>query len=348
MTGQNKLRTAFTAALCIGGLFLGVRCLLPVALPFLLGIGLALAAEPLIAPLCEKLHWNRVAASALGVTAAVLLSLALVAVLATALVLLIRRFSGVLPQIGYAVEQGMNSLRQWALGLSDRLPENIGQVTSRFTEDLFSDGSALMQEVVSRVPGAATELLSALSKGALVLFTTVLSAYMFSARLPQLKRQCLRRLPESWQRTGLPALRRIRQALGGWLLAQGKLMAVTFAVLAGGFLLLRMEQVLLPAALIALVDAFPVLGTGTVLVPWSFVCLLRGETARGIGLLGIYAVAWLLRSVLEPRILGKELGLDPLVTLISVYAGFRLWGLGGMLLAPLGAMVVTQIVKKEV
>jgi predicted PurR-regulated permease PerM len=83
------------------------------------------------------------------------------------------------------------------------------------------------------------------------------------------------------------------------------------------------------------------------LIPWSVVCLLQGDTARGIGLLAVYAVVWLVRSVLEPRLVGKELGLDPLVTLFSVYAGLRLLGIGGMLLAPFAAMVATQLIRQR-
>ena len=87
----------------------------------------------------------------------------------------------------------------------------------------------------------------------------------------------------------------------------------------------------------------PVLGTGTVLIPWSMVCFLQEDTFRALGLLGIYVFISLLRSVLEPRFVGKQLGLDPLVTLIAIYAGYRLWGLPGMLLAPILAVAATQI-----
>ena len=100
------------------------------------------------------------------------------------------------------------------------------------------------------------------------------------------------------------------------------------------------------ASLITLVDAFPVLGVGTVLVPWSLLELIQGNRGMGLGLLGLYALIWLIRSVLEPKLLGKELGLDPLVTLVCIYAGFRLWGLSGMLLSPIIAMAITQTLKR--
>jgi predicted PurR-regulated permease PerM len=105
-----------------------------------------------------------------------------------------------------------------------------------------------------------------------------------------------------------------------------------------GFLVLRIPGAIGWAALVAVVDAIPVLGTGTVLIPWSLVCFLQGDSLRAVGLLGTYVAGFLLRSVLEPRLVGKQLGLDPLVTLMAMYAGYRLWGILGMLLSPLIAM----------
>ena len=119
---------------------------------------------------------------------------------------------------------------------------------------------------------------------------------------------------------------------------------MTLALLAAGLLLLRIPYALLWAGVIALVDAVPVLGTGTVLLPWSLILFLQGDNARSVGLLGIYAVISLTRSMLEPKLVGKELGLDPLVTLFALYAGFKLWGLGGMILSPLLAVTAIQLV----
>ena len=114
-----------------------------------------------------------------------------------------------------------------------------------------------------------------------------------------------------------------------------------------GFLLLRIPSAPLIALLTALVDALPVLGTGTVLLPWALVSLLGGGAVRALGLLGLYVCAALVRSVLEPRLVGSHLGLDPLVTLIAMYCGYRLWGLAGMLLLPLVAATVFQALPEE-
>ena len=85
-------------------------------------------------------------------------------------------------------------------------------------------------------------------------------------------------------------------------------MGVTFCLLFAGFSLLRVGYPLLIALLVTLVDALPVLGTGSVLIPWALVCFLEGSGARALGLLGLYATAALTRSVLEPKLVGSHLG----------------------------------------
>ena len=86
-----------------------------------------------------------------------------------------------------------------------------------------------------------------------------------------------------------------------------------------------MEYALLFALLITIIDALPVFGTGTVLIPWSMAQFLRGDTRCGVGLLLLYAVAALTRQALEPRLVGKQVGLNPVLTLLALYTGFRRW-----------------------
>ena len=97
---------------------------------------------------------------------------------------------------------------------------------------------------------------------------------------------------------------------------------------------------------LALVDAIPILGTGTVLLPWALVSLLQHQHLRSVGLLLTYAAAFLTRTILEPRLVGRHLGLDPLVTLIFLYLGYRFWGILGMLLAPMLAAALTAATKQ--
>ena len=125
--------------------------------------------------------------------------------------------------------------------------------------------------------------------------------------------------------------------------AQFKLMGVTFLILTAGFLILRISYPLLFGILLAFVDALPVFGTGTVLIPWSILMFLRGNVRCGVGLLILYGCASLMRQALEPRMVGRHIGLNPLLTLIALYTGFRCAGIVGMVLFPVAAIFLKQI-----
>jgi len=190
----------------------------------------------------------------------------------------------------------------------------------------------------------AGNILTHVPDSALTLGTGLISAFLISNKLPRIRRWILRRIPKERLRAMLSTLKRMKSALLGWLLAQTKLMGLTLLILLLGFLLLRIPHAPLWALGVALVDIFPVLGTGTVLLPWSLLCLLQRDTARAIGLLGLYATITLTRSLLEPKLVGRHLGLDPLATLMALYIGYKLWGIGGMILAPLLAVTALQLV----
>ena len=179
----------------------------------------------------------------------------------------------------------------------------------------------------------------------MTLGTAVLASYLICQRLPALRR----RLSASgaWQDRWRPALTRLIRTGRSWLKAQLKLSSVTFAIVLGGFILLGVRQKLLMALVTALVDAVPLLGTGTILLPWTLVSLLSGEPVRAVGLLGIYVTALITRSALEPKLLGRQLGLDPLAALAALYIGYRLWGFGGMILAPILTVTARELCRGD-
>ena len=315
----------FTAVFVLAGGILGgwflIRYALPVLFPFLLGAGLALAAEPMVGLLDRRLGMKRWLASGIGVSGVFLLLLALL-VLGTAL--LFRQaglFTAIVPELAENVQLGMGSLEDWLLRGASAAPQSIRNVLNRTVTGFFSDGTALVGQVAGTLPGILSRLFGRVTSGVLALATAVLAAFMISSKLPTLRELLRQRLPTSFQKRYLPALKGLRKAVTGWLMAQLKLTVVVAGLLMLCFWLLRIPHSILWATVIALVDALPVLGCGVVLVPWSLICLLQGQRLQCIGLLGTFALVWLARSVLEPRLLGKELGLDPLVTLLAIYAG---------------------------
>lgn len=327
------------------GAWLGLRFLLPILSPFLFAALLALIAEPLVRGL-HRLRLPRSVAAAIGVTVTLLLTILALLALCALLIRQLGALAGVIPDLEDATLSGLDSLEVWLLGLANKAPKGISPVLVHGVEGMFSNGSALLDGITTRILNLATSVLKAVPDSALGFGTWILATFMLSARLPQIRTWLNAHLPSSWHERYAPYLQTLKKTVCGWLLAQAKLVGITFCILITGFFLLRITHPLLWAAVICLVDILPVLGTGTVLIPWSLVCFLQEDTLRALGLLAIYAVISLLRSALEPRLVGKQLGLDPLVTLLAIYAGYRLWGLGGMLVAPVLAVVATQVFLK--
>lgn len=330
-----SVRKLLYPALGLAVLWLAVRYLLPVLLPFILGALLALAAEPAVSFCAKKLRLPRGLAAGLGVSLTLILLLGALSLLGALLVRELGTLASAIPDVTQTAQQGISLLQDWLIGLAGRLPDTLGSLLTGSVLELFGSGSAFLGQIASRLPGLVASILGWLPDGALGLGTGIIAGFMISSRLPKLRQIFSQRLPKRWQETYVPALKRVRHTLGGWLKAQLKLSSVTFLIVSAGLLVLRIPYGLLWALPVALVDAVPLLGTGTILLPWALICLLQGNSLRALGLVITYAAAMVTRTVLEPRLVGRQIGLDPLVTLLAMYAGYRFFGFLGLLLAPM-------------
>lgn len=339
-------RYAWVLGLAAVFIWLTVAFCLPIGLPFLLGFLLALAAEPATGLLQRRLALPREACVALSVSCVCFLTATVLFLLLGFLWRQMQQLAGFLPQLEIALQQGTELLWTWLQRMGQQLPGALGELAAELTDRLFNSGNTFLEQALTLLPKLAAGIFDSLSQWLLALVTGIISAYMIAVRLPALGAWWRSHQPPRWQEVWHPALLKIKKAMGGWLWAEVKLAGIAFAIMLLGFWLLRIQRPLIWAGLITLVDIFPILGVGAVLIPWALVCFLQDNAARGIGILAVYAVVWLTRSVLEPKLIGKGLGLDPLVTLIAIYAGWKLMGILGLLLAPLLALAVTQLVKQ--
>ena len=345
------MRPAAKKFLLLLAIFLALRLTLrhifPLFFPFILGTGLAFAAEPAVNFFSRRLHLPRAAAAGIGVTMTFGSLMLLVLILCALLLREVKYLTGVLPGLEETARSGISLLQGWLLDRTVQLPQSIGNLLRQNITEFFSGGTALLDRGIRYILGLAGNLLTQIPDSALTLGTAVISGYMISTKLPKLRRWIREHLPMAKLKPVFEALKRAKTALGGWLTAQLKLFGLTLLLLAGGLLLLRIPNGLLWALLICLLDALPVLGTGAVLLPWALISFLQSNTPRAIGLLGLYATITLLRSTLEPKLVGRQLGLDPLVTLMALYVGFKLWGLGGMILAPMLTVTTLQLLPEQ-
>jgi sporulation integral membrane protein YtvI len=172
---------------------------------------------------------------------------------------------------------------------------------------------------------------------------TLISTFFMSAEYTKIKCFLLRQLPERYAALTSGASKTVRHTVGRLVQSYLLIMLITFIELSIGFAVLHVDHPLFVAALTSLVDILPVLGTGTVLVPWAAIALLTGDVGLGVGILLLYGIVSIIRNILEPRIVGKRLGIHPLATLVFMYLGLRVLGVLGMFLFPLAFILLKHI-----
>ena len=328
----------------LGAAVLAAALLLPLTLPVVLGAGLAVLLDSSIVKLQKRTGLGRGLAAGLTVTGTLLLAGGVLYLLGRMLIHEAVAISGALPEMLETLSGYGKALAEFLSRMGERLPDGVGDALSAWGQELMSGSGTLAQKLYEGIFSLVSRFLGALPSSIFFLMTMILSVYFAAGELPRLRELGTLKLPEPVSRWVHTAGGSVRTALGGWFRAQIKLMGVTFMLLTVGLCLLRVDSPLLLAVLISVLDALPVFGTGTVLIPWAVVSILSGEMGLGLGLLGLYGAAALTRNVLEPKVLGATLGLSPLLTLVAIYAGWRLFGLWGMILLPMGAMVLGQLV----
>lgn len=125
------------------------------------------------------------------------------------------------------------------------------------------------------------------------------------------------------------------------------LMLITLFELYTGFVFLKIRHAFVLAVVISLVDLLPVLGTGTILLPWALISFFEKNIRLGLGIVVLYLIVTFIRNILEPRIIGKQIGINPLFTLVSMFVGFKFAGIAGLIIFPLVFIVVIEYYKTQ-
>ena len=334
------VRTAYWAVWAVL-LWLGVRYLLRWLLPFLLALALAAAVEPVIAWCRRRMGLKRgftAAVVTIAVTGAIL---ALAAVIVWQLIRQAAELLGQLPGLLAGLPGMTEDLRQRLEDFCAACPQGLRS----WLEEVPALLGTLAAGAAQRASGAcitAAAALAALPGVFLFCGTTALAVFFTAGSYPRVMAFFRRQLGHRLDRArGVKA--NLLSTLGKWCRAQAILLGVTFCELLAGFLLMGQRYALLLAAVTALVDALPVFGTSTVLLPWAAVCLLAGQAPRAVALAALYAVISAVRSLLEPKVMAAQAGLPPLAALAAMYAGFRALGVAGMILLPMALLFVKQL-----
>lgn len=312
-------------------------------MPFIVGWIISLMANPLVRFFEEKLKIKRRTGSALVIIS--VLSAICLGIYGIGLKL-VREMLGLLdslPAIWQSIQLELEGIGQKWFVVISHFPEDMIEKVEYIGGIVGEKLSLLVKELglpsVDAVGNIATNIPAIL----IAVIMSLLSAYFFVADKDSINEVLKKRLPLSWQEKWNLMGETLRKAIGGYVKAQFKIEVWVYLILVVGLALLRVKYGYLIALGIALLDIFPVFGTGAVLIPWAVIKLLSGQYLYCLGLLIIWGVGQLTRQIVQPKIVGDSMGLPPLPTLILLYVGYRFGGVVGMILAvPLGILILTM------
>ena len=339
---QTLASILFCILVALLGLFLVGKYVIAAVMPFLIALGIAFLLREAVSFLSQKLKLPPKLCAMLLLAFLFLLLGLLLTLAANRLIYELGRLAEHLSGQSERIGEALSDLLSRVGGISSRIPilkdiialeglEALGAQIDGMLRDLAKN---TVTSLTTRIPELISRFVSSLPSFFLFLIATVIATVYFTidpdalsgAMTALLPRATIRRLPVVKQNA--------RRFVGKYLRAYLLLLFLTFCELFVGFTVLRVDYAFLLAFLVALVDILPILGVGTVLIPWSIVMLFAKNFRLGLGLLILWGAVTVVRQIIEPRIVGGSLGLHPLLTLFGIYVGFRLFGILGMLLAP--------------
>ena len=331
-------------AIVVGIVFLVTRYLLGLIWPFFMAFLVSWAMSPIIRWMTTKCHIKHSFSVAMCLLLFFGIAGGLLVVVSVNIVSWVQDLVVWLPglyrdTILPALQSAMVRVQEFVARLD---PDAINFVQSAFESAIDSLSSAvssfsiqavgLVSGWVTRVPG---RLLS------LVIF--VIATVFMTADFHRIVAFLLRQMPDRTRLVVVKAKETFIAVLKKYGKSYGIIMCITFCELLVGFLILRQENAVLLALLIAVLDIFPVIGAGLFLIPWAIVNLLSGTLAKGLGLLAMYVVITVIRQFVEPRVVGHQVGLHPLVTLMAMLVGTKLFGGIGLIGLPIACAIMKSL-----
>ncbi len=339
--GKQIIRIAGAAA----AVYLVFRYLLPLAAPFVFAAIAAALLKPSAERVARKLRirWrNRSIGVAPCVVAISELLLALW-ILGTAAYAGGRRLCEQIVLFMERMPEWLEQLNRWLTGMCHLVEERLTlkeDTMVYLAQDMLQGlGDRMKQGTMPYLMGNSVSLAQTAVGLAVVAVLFLIGVMLFVQEMDEIRKRMEKSVfSEEYARIG----RVLRLAGRAYLRTQGIILVFTMALCAAGLFILKNPYYILAGIGLGLLDALPVFGTGTVLVPWAALSFVRGMWQKGLFLLALYAACYLLREFLEAKLLGDKVGLSPLQTLVSIYVGLQLFGIPGVILGPVGTLVIRE------
>lgn len=319
------------------------RPLLSLLAPFGAALCVAVLLNPVVRWLQRRLGWSRQLVTLLLLTLVLGLLGAGIGLIGYGvgqeLVALLQNWDSLWAGFERAMDQGQALfLRLWSM-----VPPQMYDAVRGVMDQGMVWLSIGLPELLNRALDITAQKAMGLPSFLVALLMFIMATYFLAADYPYLKTKAMQNMDTG----ALRVMEQLRAtalcAFGGYLKAQVLLSTGVFLILLAGFFITRQPYGLLLALGLAILDFIPLLGAGTVMVPWAVVSLLLQNYPSAIRLMAIWGIIVLFRRIMEPKFVGEQTGLSPIVSLISIYTGMKLAGIAGMILGPILLLVVLNL-----
>jgi sporulation integral membrane protein YtvI len=338
---KRTLLTILRIALIILAIFLFTR-LWKYIVPFIIAYFFASIIEPVVKFIENKLRIPR----KIGTVFSILFVLGIIG---SIIGFLISRLIKEIKAVYLNLEINMDTITEFFNRIIDKvndifiqLPDQITDLLSKGLQDFANNLQSILGKIVDWLQ-ASIQVAMYLPQILIFIIVTLLATYFMSSDKNTIIRFLDVQIPTDWLDKTKSITKNVFTALFGWMRAQLILTSITFSELLAGFLIIGIDNALLLAIIISLVDVLPVLGAGTVLIPWSIINLILGNAKLGLSTALLYVIILFVRQLIEPKVLGKQIGVHPLFTLAGMYIGLKLWKVPGMFIGPLAIVSLKYI-----
>ncbi|GIP38273.1 sporulation integral membrane protein YtvI [Paenibacillus sp. J31TS4] len=315
--------------------------LFTVGAPFLFALIVAIFLEPLVLLAMKPGRMNRLMASGMVCTLFTLVLLAISYGLGL-------KIYTELVQLSRKVPDSLGDTNLLLEDLNARIQRLFESLAPHFAEKLQAAVGSLFNSlsgVLKSASGYVLTFVAGIPSLFIAFLVFLLALYLISMNLPGIKKAFLSVFEEHSRAKMDAVLDNLRQAIFGFFSAQIILSAITYIIMLVGLFILGTPYPLAISLLIVIVDVLPVLGTGSVLVPWAIYCFVVGDTFVGTGLILLFVLVTIVRRIIEPKVLGNAIGISSLSALVSLYVGFQLVGVVGLFLGPV-VVILYQAMRK--
>ena len=313
-------------------------------MPFFIAFIISLILDPAIRFLASKTTLPRKTSAVMILT---IVSILAIGFISLGIVSIISESSNLLQGLNEYIEKiylKCNSILSGFETKKIKLPEGFLEFINTSSQDLLQMGSGWLRSTL----GAILQWLTSLPSIFIYVGITLVSTYFICTDKFSILDQIEHHMPRNWITKFLKNLRKIIASIGNYFKAELILVTISFIITLIGLYFMNLlgmnvKYPLLAALAIGFVDALPILGSGTVLIPWAIISAVDGDIKLAISLLALLAIISIVRQLMEPKVISKQIGIHPICTLIAMYTGYKSIGILGLLLGPIVLIIFSNV-----